>query len=217
MARLQRRTGYPDITQQSRKGRVMKTVSFALLLMATLAFVVVGCSDNSTVPVSPTDQPAKGAASLGKGVITNVTLSHHPVPPFPDGTGITQVPGGIWHLKNVEAHEACTISYGNGTEESATMVHYLSSTMDAMGEGPVHGSFTMYLASGGQWEGTYEGYRSLAPPPPYPPFEFRLPLKIVGHGTGGNIDGMKLSMIDVIRATGVPPTAWFGGGEGFYK
>ena len=197
----------------------MKILSVALLLMASMAFVMLGCSDNSAVPVSPTDQSAQGAASLAKVVITNFTFSHHPVPPFPDGTGIRQVPGGIWHMKNVEAHEVCTITYGDGTVESGTMVHYLSSTMDATGEGPVHGSFTMYLASGGQWEGTYEGYRSLAPPlpPPYPPFEFRLPLKVEAHGTGGNIDGMKLTMIDVIRATGVPPSGWFGGGEGSYK
>ena len=46
----------------------MKPVSFAVLLLAGIAFVVAGCSDNSTVPVSPTDQSAQAPASLAKQV-----------------------------------------------------------------------------------------------------------------------------------------------------
>jgi len=42
---------HPDITQQSRKGKVMKTLSVVLVLLASVAFVLVGCSDNSAVPV----------------------------------------------------------------------------------------------------------------------------------------------------------------------
>ena len=198
--------------------------------MASVAFVLVGCSDNSAVPVSPTDQSSLSAPSLEKKAITNITMIHYPVEPFPDGTGITQTPGGIWHLKDVEIHEACIVTFEGGTVQLATMDHFLSSTMNAAGEGPVHGSFTMNLGSGGVWtgvwKGTYEGYRSIAPPPllspfplPYPleEFVFELPLKVVAHGIGGNIDGMKLTAIDVIRARGVPPNAWFGSSTGSFK
>jgi hypothetical protein len=201
----------------SGKGKVMKTLSLVVLLVASLAFVVLGCSDNSAGPVSPTDESSQSALSLEKKVITNFTMSHHPIAPYPDGTGMTQTPGGIWHLKDVEVHEGVLIKYENGTEETGEMIHYLSSTMDAAGEGPVHGSFTMTLESGGVWKGTYQGYRSIALPPPVPGFIFELPLKVVAHGSGGNIDGMKLTMIDVIRAMGVPPSAWFGGGSGSFK
>jgi hypothetical protein len=85
----------------------------------------------------------------------------------------------------------------------------------------------MTMAGGGVWEGTYQGYRSLSLPPtttpayiPFPPswqYEFELPLKVEAHGTGGNIDGMKLSATNVIRAHGTPPAYWYGNSVGSYK
>ena len=209
----------------------MKTLSLVLLLVASVAFVLVGCSDNPAVPVSPADQAAQGSPSLGKEAVTNLTMYHYPVPPFPlpypANPAIRQTPGGNWILKDVEIHEAVSVTYEDGRVELGTMLHYLSSAMNAEGEGPVHGSFTMTMAGGGVWEGTYQGYRSIALPPtttpsyiPFPPFweyEFELPLKVVAHGRGGNIDGMKLSATDVIRAYGTPPQAWYGISEGSFK
>lgn len=208
----------------------MKALPFVLLLAASTVFVLMGCSDNPAVPVPPTDQSEQSVASLGKGVITNITMYHFPVA-APINPDIRQVPGGIWHLKDVELHEAVSVTYEDGTVESGTMLHFLSSTMNAAGEGPVHGSFTMTMASGGVWEGTYQGYRSIALPapplppgfilppgfPPYSAYTYELPLKVVAHGKGGNVDGMKLSAIDVIRAYGTPPLAWYGISEGSFK
>jgi probable HAF family extracellular repeat protein len=48
----------------------MKARSHVLLLMASMLFVVMGCSDNSAVPVSPTDKFAVVAKS---GAITSTT------------------------------------------------------------------------------------------------------------------------------------------------
>jgi hypothetical protein len=42
----------------------MKTLSCVLLLMASMAFVLVGCSDNSNSLVSQTDQPQKVSGSI---------------------------------------------------------------------------------------------------------------------------------------------------------
>lgn len=213
----------------------MKTLSLVLLLMASMAFVLVGCSENSALPVSPTVQSAQGSPSLEKKAVTSLTMYHYPIPPFPlsypDNPAIRKTPGGIWLLKDVEIHEAIRVTYADGTVEPGTMVHYLSSTMNAEGEGPVHGSFTMTMAGGGIWEGTYQGYRSIALPapplppgltlppylPPYPAYTFELPLKVVAHGRGANLDGMKLSAIDVIRAYSTPPVAWYGICEGSFK
>ncbi len=61
----------------------MKTVSLALLLMASLAFVMLGCSDNSNSLVTPTEQSIASSSSpvaLGKaeaGVLNTVTGSAH--------------------------------------------------------------------------------------------------------------------------------------------
>ncbi len=56
----------------------MKLLSCALLLMASLAFVLLGCSENSTPIASPTNQmaPPMPAAGLAKGgVLHSVTGS----------------------------------------------------------------------------------------------------------------------------------------------
>jgi hypothetical protein len=63
----------PGSTKQiGRKGKVMKTASFVLLLMASMAFVLVGCSDNSGPVGASTDQALSAgtpAAPLAKGVV----------------------------------------------------------------------------------------------------------------------------------------------------
>ena len=61
----------------------MKTLSLALLLMASMAFVLLGCSDNSSPLVSPTDpvlqaQTANQSLGLSKGeVVHSATGSGH--------------------------------------------------------------------------------------------------------------------------------------------
>jgi hypothetical protein len=224
---------HPDITQQSRKGKVMKTLSVVLLLLASVAFVLVGCSDNSTVPVTPTDQAVQGSGPLSKKTVVNFTMYDFPLAP-PTGGRVWETPGGITHLKDREIHEAVIVKYEDGTVELGNMTHFISQTLDANGEGPTQGSFTCTLESGGVWKGTYEGYRSYAPPAPlfptdplwlsfpFPPipsaaFVFEAPLKVVAHGTGGNIDGMKMSATDVIRTFGTPPTYFYGITTGSYK
>jgi PBP1b-binding outer membrane lipoprotein LpoB len=52
-----------------RRGNAMKIMSLALLLMASMAFVLVGCSDKSAPLVAPTDQSAQTPAPLAKAVI----------------------------------------------------------------------------------------------------------------------------------------------------
>jgi hypothetical protein len=190
----------------------MKTLSLVLLLMASMAFVMSGCSDNSATPVSPADQSVP--ASLGKAIITDFTVTKH----FPVGlTGegdVKLVPGGKWQLKNLGVIEQVLAS---DPLASGIMKHYLSATMDAItGEGPVNGSFVMTpagdAAGGGVWEGTYQGYRSKSTG-----IYFTLPLKVVGHGKGGTIDGMQFFEETVITAWGTPPEGWWGTGTGFYK
>jgi hypothetical protein len=53
-----------------RKGKVMRALSFALLLMASMAFVLLGCSENASLPVAPTDRALSTVTSpavLAKG------------------------------------------------------------------------------------------------------------------------------------------------------
>ena len=194
----------------------MKTLSLVLLLVASLAFVLVGCSDNSAVPVSPTDQSAQKPAWLGKSTNVEFTITSFPiyVDPQPD----IMIAGRTLHMKNVAVVDLVTAS---DARVSGQMHHYLSLKLDIYtGEGPCHGSWTSEPAGagGGRWEGTYEGYRSKTTTP----FVFKLPLKMVGHGKGGTIDGMQLFTTATLTVTTdlahfPVPTGWTAVGEGFIK
>jgi hypothetical protein len=197
----------------------MRTLALVLLLGASMAFVLLGCSDNSAPIVAPRDQGAQVPASLAKSNITNFTFTHSPIGLTGEGT-VTLEPGGKWQIKKYGVTEEVNILNPPGIPDplvSGIMVHYLSATLDATtGEGPVHGSFILTPQSdvgGGVWEGTYEGYRSGTSEPGV----FTLPLKVVGHGRGGTIQGMQLNEKSVLTAFGTPPSYWTGVGEGFYK
>ncbi len=55
------------------------------------------------------------------------------------------------------------------------------------GTGPVWGTWHMDVAEGGEWDGTYTGYRQITEAG-----NFVTTLKFVGEGTGGRIEGAKV-------------------------
>jgi hypothetical protein len=217
-------------TNQQEEGNSMKTLAYAVGILAFVGFSLLGCDDSSQTPVAPTDQTAQEAASLEKCIITHFAFTHSPIGLTGEGT-VELVHGrrwqrDKWQIKKYGVVEEINLSLGYPAPDpppnpdpliSGTMVHYLSATFDAItGEGPVHGSFTLTpLAEvgGGVWEGTYEGYRSKTSTPGV----FTLPLKIVAHGKGGTLRGMQLKEESVLTAYGTPPTFWTGVGEGYYK
>jgi hypothetical protein len=191
----------------------MKATKFFIVLLAFVGLSLVGCSDQSQTPVSPTDQ-----APMQKAIITSFTVTHTPSGFTGEGE-YNLVPGGKWQMKKFGVIENFAAS---DPMISGTMVHYLSLTIDAItGEGPCNGSFTLTpannAAAGGVWEGTYEGYRSKSSVEG----EWALPLKLEGHGKGGSIDGMQLfgTSTLTVRADGPTtlPSSWSGVGDGFYK
>jgi hypothetical protein len=198
-----------------RKGKAMKTVSLALLLIASMAFVLLGCSDNPG-PAAPTDQATQAPVSLGKSNNVEFTLTSSPiwVDPQPDIT----IAGRTLHMKNVGVWDLVLAS---DARVAGIMKHSLSLVVDIYtGEGPCHGLWTSEPAgaNGGMWEGTYEGYRSRTGDP----FVFTLPLKMEGRGKGGNIDGMQLFSTPTLTvytdlAHYPVPTGWHAVGEGFIK
>ena len=173
----------------------MKALVFALVLMASVVFVLGGCSDDSTVPVSPTDQSGQTSASLEKSNKLDFTFTAHNIPPAslaPPARVWTE--GRVLHIEDAHAFEV--VSAGLESRMTGTMEHYLSLSLDVVtGEGPCHGSFTLtpdpdIVGEGAVWVGTYEGYRSKTSDPSV----FTLPLKLVAHGRGGTIDGMQGKM-----------------------
>jgi hypothetical protein len=76
-------SGYPSSNiKQVRKDITMKTLSFILLLLASMAFVLLGCSDSSNPLAGPPDRAGiapNPPASLAKGaaVVHSATGSGH--------------------------------------------------------------------------------------------------------------------------------------------
>jgi Tol biopolymer transport system component len=63
------------LQQIIRNGKVMKALSFVLLLMATLAFVLLGCSDDSTSVVTQNDKASTFSVGLSKGVVSGQLIA----------------------------------------------------------------------------------------------------------------------------------------------
>ena len=178
----------------------MKALSFVLLLAASTVFVLTGCSDNSAIPVSPTDQPVQTPASLEKSNKVDITFTERNVSIAPPAKMWTA--GGVLQIRDAHAFEEVV---GDNPLITGTMEHYLSLSLDLVtGEGPCHGSWTLVPSSPsvtGVWEGTYEGYRSKTSNPSV----FTLPLKLVAHGRGGTVDGMQAKMTVTLIVLTPPP------------
>lgn len=186
----------------------MKTLRCAIALVAFFGLSLVGCSDEPQSPTTPMDQP-----SLEKAILTSFTFTHYPV--ALTGEGELKLVGGNWIFKDLGVTEAL---FSSDSLVAGTMIHYLSGRLDAIsGEGPLHGSWTTTPnanVGGGVWQGNYHGYRSRTPGSDT---LFTVSLAAEGHGIGGTIDGMQFSSTSVMTAWGIPPTGWYGAGEGFYK
>lgn len=189
----------------------MKKLKILVVLLAFVGLTLVGCSDKSQSPVAPADQSVQEQGTLEKCTITQVTITSH----YPVGIldpGVVKLVGRKWIMKNVVVAETLITTNSLVTGK---MIHSLSGILDKnTGEGPVWGTYTLTNVSGGVWEGTYAGWRSKKPGSDT---LFTLPLKILGHGKSGNVQGMKVFINDVITAWGTPPTGWYGGGEGYIK
>lgn len=206
----------------------MKLVSFAVLLMAVMAFVVAGCSDNSTVPVSPTDQSIQAPAPLAKQVGYNFTALMEPNLSHPDGyvinDGNTNYPAKygkdsklktttrgfvVRSLWTVTAWDppapGVDLLSGTGVLEMNFNVDY------ATGKGQTWGKLTVDpYNDDGVWELSWVGQSTLDPLRGWV-----CPLKGVGQGKGGAVDGMHVFHEGEIILWAL--NGWVGHSSGFIR
>lgn len=204
----------------------MKALKCFLVLSTFVGLMLVGCSDESQSPVSPTDQ-----ASLEKKATHYFTMTDMPLEVGTEG--IVYLPNGNVKYKKRWIKELITC---DDPFLAGIMEHYLSTMIDAeTGDGAVHGSFITTPNDPdvkGNWEGKYVGYRSYIgeenvdlsafglPDGLY--HVWTLPLKLEGHGKGGKIDKYQIFMTSTLtiyglEATFPEPVFWRGSGSGFYK
>jgi hypothetical protein len=191
----------------------MKTLSLVLLLMASMAFVLLGCSDNSAVPVSATDQSAQASASLQKSFSRDFTGDM--VPTGVTDPGIYKSPDGKVMMKGLKGPIYFTAVFSDGlppdllTGPGEVEINGLSDFNKGIGQW--HGKVTLRPvapeAAGGVWEFTWHGTATLTE------LGWTLPLKEAGHGKGGALTGMQCRWENIITA---PPdiSRWTGTGQG---
>jgi len=194
-----------------------------LLLMATLAIMMVGCSDDSALPVSPADQATQGVAPLAKSITRVFTATEGPDlsnpldyiidPGFspPNNKNKMIVRGMVVrNLVNAPFDDGGTdLLTGKGVLE-------MNFTYDnSANEGVCWGKLTLDPdapeAVDGVWEITWNGKITLGAS------GFVCPMKWVGHGRGGAIDGMQFFSDDQVMTITSMPFEWTGLGTGFVK
>jgi hypothetical protein len=195
------------------------------VLMATMAIMMVGCSDDSTLPVSPTDQAAQGMAPLAKSITREFTTTEGPDLANPAGYIVD--PGfSPPHNKNkmivrgmVVRNRVNATSLDGGTDLlSGKGVLEMNFTYDySAAKGECWGKLTLDpdAFEGGDcvWEITWNGTITVPSPG-----VFVCPTKWVGHGKGGAIDRMQFSSDDqVMTIWDMPNAGWTGSGTGFVK
>jgi len=87
---------------------------------------------------------------------------------------------------------------------SGWMTVEMNSNGDANYSGPVWGTFSIALDSGGTWEGTWQGLRLAEGE------YWTATLNVQGKGFGGEVDGMKMMATDEIVSYTAVNLAYFG-------
>jgi hypothetical protein len=203
----------------------MKILSFVLLLMVSMAFVLMGCSDNSAPIAAPTDQaaplvvaPTDHAAPLDKpapmeekGKVTHFTAIEQ--------QGTTLNPGyPLPHVVNGKMIITGMVADATWKSENKLVGGYIVMTLNgeivmATGEGSFEGTFrlTPVGGHGGVWEGKCKGIRTMTNPS-IP--EWTSKWDEMAHGKGGKIDGMQLFSKEVI--TSWADQSYTGKVKGYY-
>jgi hypothetical protein len=195
----------------------MKALKIFAVLFSFILLLLIGCSDQSQSPISPTDQSIQAPASLQKNIIRpftgyecGVTLVSPGDVHFADGKQITR---GVQYTTRFEA----TFTDGQPDLLSGDGFLELNSTLDLTTyEDFATGKLTVTpdnLAAGGVWEISWHSKGFLAPDPnDSTKIVMTYPGKWVGHGKGGAINGMQVFADDFIKYNPFDALDWYGDG-----
>lgn len=197
----------------------MKLVSFAVLLMAAMAFVVAGCSDNSAVPVSPTDQSAGVPEPLAKSTETQFAGLMWQAGIIVD-PGVIKSPDGKMLIKGVMQTVVCQANTDLFTGPAVVTLDGIAefaAGVPPAGAGNFYGKLTVTPVGGGggAWDLNWHAKGTLgllpnplpAPPAiqelfaPYGGYGWTIPLKEGGPGKGGDLVGKHVYMENYVYCT----------------
>ena len=195
----------------------MKLAGVALLLLAAMVFVMGGCSDNPTQPISPTDQSVGEPSSLEKACIREYQGTA--APDWADPGVIIKPPeqrevDGKLISKGMLEKVVWDGAFLDGGIDlvSGKGVLELNAIVDpAAGEVFCWGKLTLTPSApealGGVWEVTYHGKGKAGAS------GWTLPLKMSGRGVGGALQGMRCVVENVITSPDL--VLWTGAVTGY--
>jgi hypothetical protein len=181
----------------------MKHTIYLIVLFLFIGLTWIGCSDQS--PLDPIDQ-----RSLEKVIITNFTSVSYP-------TSVTD-PGKVKFADGnlILRGRTGTVVFesGNSLMNANGIITYNGNVDAITGEGPYWGTLTLTpeSADGGKWELTWRGKCTKTGE-----MVWTLPLKVLGHGKGGSIDGMQIFMTNIVTYNEPVPTFWLGNSTGYIQ
>jgi hypothetical protein len=210
------------ITNKQLKEVLMKALKCFLVLFSFVGLLLVGCSDESQLPVSPTDQSINASSALEKKFPPR-EFTGESIPTGVDDPGIYKYPLPTDEkilLLNHRGPASFTAVYLAGdvgldllSGPGEVEINGLTDLRTMIGKW--HGKLTLTPseAGGGEWQFVWHGTATFS----YSAWNgtpgWIIPLKEEGHGTG-SLTGMQCRMELTIYA---PPdlSTWKGKAQGF--
>ena len=187
----------------------MKTLKCVLIFFSFVGFMLVGCSDQLQSPVSPADK-----ASLQKNFSREFTGTNTPVGVINEG--IITYPDGKTKVRNHLAQTVFVATYLPGDTGPDILSGFGEVEINGLIDmntviGPWQGKFklTPEGAGGGIWQFTWHGTSTFSPTAWEGGPGFILPLQEMGHGEGGDINGMQCRM-EVMIYSALDFSGWYG-------
>jgi hypothetical protein len=187
----------------------MKTYISVFVIVFTILFSFTGCSDESLLPGEPGS--AENLNSLNKVTITEYTAINYPVEILDPGT--VKIEGQFMIIKNMvmKTRYEATSPLVTGDLILTVNSKYNLET----GEGPQHGKYSKVPDNypDGLWVGNWAGYRTKTGES-----EWTGNIHIVGHGYGGEIDGMQVITDEAVVSDDIfGQTGFYGEATGIIK
>lgn len=133
----------------------------------------------------------------GKVICPGHALTTDPTQPCPEGSRIAG--RGVLAKTRVESEDPAMAGW---------MTVELNANLAPDYAGPVWGKLSIQLDAGGAWEGTWNGIRERVPGQSI----WTVDLRMVLHGTGGEIDGLQAKCTEMITALAPMPVLYKGVG-----
>jgi hypothetical protein len=186
----------------------MKKNKKIVALLPAILFLFFGGSDKSQLP----DEPGQANLnSLDKVTIIEYTAINYPIEILDPGT--SKIAGQHLIIKDMVMRTRYEASTPLVTGDLILTIN--SKYNLETGEGPIHGKFSKVPDDYPDciWEGNWSGYRTKTGES-----EWTENIHIIGHGYGGEIDGMQVITDEVITSDDIfGQTGFYGEATGIIK